>query len=111
MKEKTPEEIMESIVSKSKSQTFRDRSYVMLQVFGVKPIIRRGFMGVDRKGAKVYRTVTYGKQKERYTLIGYDIKTDRYTSKPYANYQKALIAFKNKVETFTKKKGKGKKDY
>ena len=110
VKETTTEEILRNIRTKSRMVRFKDRSYVMLNPFGVKPLVRRGFMGVGKRGEKVYRSTTYGKQRQRYTLVGYDTKTDIYTSKDYKDYQVALRAFKNKVAAFTRVKGKGREE-
>ena len=107
MKETTTAEIIKNIETKSRMVRFKDRSYVMLNPFGVQPLVRRGFIGEGKRGEKVYRSVTHGKQRARYTLVGYDTKTDTYTSKDYKNYQAALRAFKNKVVAFTRVKGKG----
>ena len=110
MKETTTDELLKSIRTKSRMVRFKDRSYVMLNPFGVAPLVRRGFVGVGRRGEKVYRSVTHGKLRQRYTLVGYDTKTDIYTSKDYKNYQTALKAFKNKVTAFTRVKGKGREE-
>ena len=110
VKETTTEEIIRNIETKSRMIRFKDRSYVMLNPFGVKPLVRRGFMGLDKSGEKFYRSVTHGKQRQRYTLVGYDTQTDTYTSKDYKNYQTALRAFKNKVGVFTRVKGKGREE-